>query len=175
LSPFAFGGAAGLGVVGGEVFEVLFAVGVADFGDLFFGDCGGDISCVINGVEVGDDGDGDPVEVIDLVVAADDYAELAVVAGAELGGGVGADVVEVNSRMASGVYSTEGAVGLFHEEGDRGVGGCREAEEDCGEDFGGAHGGLDAVCGEVVWNGKIARKYGGFDGEGHGGHGVILR
>ena len=157
MSPFTFGGTAGLGVVGGEVFEVLFAVGVADFGDLFFGDCGGDISCVINGVEVGDDGDGDPVEVIDLVVAADDYAELAVVAGAEGGGVLGAYVVEVNSRMASGVHRPEGAVGLFHEEGDRGVGGrYSEAEEECCENFTGAHGRLDAVYGEAVWSGRIA-------------------
>ena len=82
------------------------------------------------------------------MVAADDYAELAVVAGAELSGGVGADVVEVNSRMASGVYSTEGAVGLFHEEGNRGVGGCGgEAEEGRGEDLAESHGRLDAVGG----------------------------
>ena len=83
------------------------------------------------------------------MIAADDYAELAVVAGAELGGGVCADVIEVNSRMASGVHRAEGAVGLFHEEGYRGVGRYSEAEEECGEDFGGAHGRLDAVSGGV--------------------------
>jgi len=48
------------------------------------------------------------------VVAADDDAELAVVAGAQGGGTLGADVIEVNSRMASGIHCTEGAVGLFH-------------------------------------------------------------
>jgi len=130
LGPLTLGSFAFF-VVGGEVFEVVLAVGVADFGDLLFGDGGGDIGGVVDGVEVGDEGDGDPVEAVDLVVAADDDAVFAVVAGAEDGGGVRTDVVEVDGGVAGGVEGAEGAVGLFHEKSDGGVGlGCTEAKEE---------------------------------------------
>jgi len=54
------------------------------------------------------------------------------VARAEHGGGIGADVVEINGGVASGVDCAKIAVRLFHQQGDRGVGArgsCRQKTE----------------------------------------------
>ena len=115
----------------------MLAVGVADFCDLLFGDGGGDVGGIVDGVEVGDERDGDPVEAVDLVVAADDDAVFAVVAGAEDGGGVGTDVVEVDGGVAGGVEGTEGAVGFLHEKSDGGVGLLEKSKEAKESDGGG--------------------------------------
>ena len=134
LDPLAGGGGAEAGVRGdGE--EVLAAVLVAKEGDGGGGGGEGDLGGVVHGVEVGDEGDGDPVVAIDFMVAGDDDAELAGAAGAEVGGGGGADVIEVEGGVAGGVHGAKLAEGLLHEEGDGGVG-CRGGygEEDESEE-----------------------------------------
>ena len=151
LGPFAFRCAAGLGIVGGEIFKMLFAVGVADFGDLLFSDAGGDLADVVDGVEIGNERDGDPVEMVDLVIAADDDAVFPVVAGPEEDRRLGADVVEINGGMPGRIDRAEGAVGFFHEESDRGMGpgGCDGEDAESGEgdadgEPAGVHDGFDA-------------------------------
>jgi hypothetical protein len=71
---------------------------------------------------IADQGHGDPVIAVDLVIAADDDAKLAVVAGAEHDVRIGADVIEIDGGVAGGIHGAKFAVGFFHQERDRGVG-----------------------------------------------------
>ena len=70
-------------VVRREIEQVLLAVGVAQGCDLFFVHRQGNVARRIDRVEIADQGDGDPVIAVDLVVAADDDAKFAVMAGAK--------------------------------------------------------------------------------------------
>jgi hypothetical protein len=108
---------------------VLLAVGVAQAATCSLSTLG-NIARRIDGVEIADQRNGDPVIAVDLVVAADDDAILAVVAGAKHGGRIGADVIEIDGGVAGGVHRAKIAVGLFHEQRDRGVGERTWAEKD---------------------------------------------
>jgi hypothetical protein len=131
FGPLTLGGPA-VAVIGRQIKQVLLTVGVAQSCDLFFVHRLGNVGQRIDGVEIGDQRDGEPVIPINLVVAADDDAILSVVARAEHGGGISANVIEINGGVASGVYCAKIAVRLFHQECDGGVGVrscCREETE----------------------------------------------
>jgi len=60
---------------------------------------------------------------LEVVIAGDDYAGFAGEAGAEMGWGVGAEVVEVDGGVAYGEDGVEGTKGLADNEADAGMGG----------------------------------------------------
>jgi hypothetical protein len=120
LRPLPFGGSA-LPIVRRQIEQVLFAVGVAQDCSLFPVHRQGNVARRIDRIKIRDQGDGNPVIPVNLVVAADDDAKLAVVAGAEHDVRIGADVIEIYGGVAGGVHRTKFAVGLFHQERDRGV------------------------------------------------------
>ncbi len=109
-------------VVGCEIEQVLFAVGVAQGRNLFPVYRQGNVGRRIDRVEIRNQRDRNPVIAIDLVVAADDDAKLAVVAGAKHDVRIGADMIEIDGGVAGGVDRTKISVRLFHQERDRGVG-----------------------------------------------------
>jgi len=63
------------------------------------------------------------------VVAGEDNTGFAGMAGAEMGGRVGADVVEVDSGVADRHHGAEGAERLAYDEADAGVQGCCRCEK----------------------------------------------
>jgi hypothetical protein len=112
----------------------------------------GNVSRRIDGVEIGNQGDGEPVIAVNLVVTADDDAEFTVMARTERGGGVVADVIEINGRVASGVHCAKIAVRLFHQECNRGVGARGSCREDTKKETGPAmHHSLQIVILEGLW------------------------
>ena len=95
--PHAFGVIA-LGH-GGDGLQVCFGVLLAHLFD------GGDVGPLRNifgsldGVEIRDEGDCNPIELSNTGVAADDYTSFAWLAAAQLGRRLGADPIEIDCRM----------------------------------------------------------------------------
>ncbi len=89
------------------------------------GDVGGDLIGRRDAVEEGEGGVGEPVELLgfEVVIAGEDYAGFAGVAGAEVGGGVSAEVVEIDGGVTLRHHLAEGAEGLLDEKADPRVGG----------------------------------------------------
>lgn len=88
-----------------------------------------DVREMFDGVEVGDQGDGDPVVATDALVTGDDGAEFAGLAAPEMRGRVSADAGEINGVVASGIEIAKEAVGFFHKESGLGVGAEGEGEQ----------------------------------------------
>ena len=104
FGPLSFRGFAVL-VVRCKLEQVLSAIGLAPGCDLFSVHLQGNVVRRIDRVKIADQGHRDPVIAVDLVIAADDDAKLAVVAGAKHGGRIGADVVEIDGGVAGGTFS----------------------------------------------------------------------
>ena len=67
-------------------------------------------------VQIRNQGHGDPVIAVDLVVSADDGAILTRPAHAQLRGSIGTNVTEVDRRMAGWVYPAEPPIGLLQQQ-----------------------------------------------------------
>jgi hypothetical protein len=67
-------------------------------------------------IEIGDEGNGQPIVPRHLVVSADDDASLAGMTKAQAIGRGGTDVIEINGRMAGGIDAAKVAVGLFEQQ-----------------------------------------------------------
>jgi hypothetical protein len=139
LDPFAAGDFM-FRVVGDEVFKVVATIRVAQFKFEFGRDVVRDLRDVIDGIEISEQRHRQPVVSINAVIAAEHNAGLALFAGAEVGGSVGANAAEVNGGVAGRVHGAETAKGLFEEQG-RVSAGRRAGEEGAGEDEQNLHGG----------------------------------
>jgi hypothetical protein len=132
LGPLTFGWSAAA-VVRGEIEQMLPTIGITQGRDLVLVHRGGNIAYVIDCIEIPGQRYGDPIIAGDLVIAADDDAILALVAGPKDDGRVRADVIQVDGGMAGWIHCAELTVGLFHQQGDGSAraGPCSgEAEQD---------------------------------------------
>ena len=120
LRPFTFRRFA-LPVVRCKIEKMLPAIGVPQSFGLLSIHREGNIAGRIDCVQIANQGHGDPIIAVDFVVAANDAAKLAVVAGAKHGRGIGADVIEIDRGVPGGIHRAKCPIGLFHQKRDRGV------------------------------------------------------
>ena len=63
----------------------------------------------------------DALIAVDFVVAANDDAKLAIVAGAKHGRRIGTDVIEIDRSVPGGIHRAKFPIGLFHQKRNRRV------------------------------------------------------
>ena len=94
---------------------MLFAIGIAQHRDLFLVDRCRNVGGCVDGIEIPGQRNGEPIIAVDLVIAADDDAKLAVMTGAKGYGRIRANVIQIDRSVAGWIHRPELAIGFFHQ------------------------------------------------------------